>query len=202
MDEQRLEQSAGVESKSQKTTFILLAIGLQLLILVGTFLFRQYTLVFGAEIELKPRLYDPRDIFYGDYVQLDFGINRYRPEESIDAYRHLFQRDRKIYAVLQPYEDDWRIKYLSFKKPSKGPYLRGKVVTAYGEEIRLHYGFEKYFVEEETGHELERALRNEDNNVRVTIAVGFDGRAVVKSLTINDQPFLPSPKDEAVPDRF
>ncbi len=168
-----------------KKLLIMGAIGLQLIILAGIFIQRQSIVWFGQEISIRPQVYDPRDELYGDYAQLRFAINTYELPANESAKSLTFSPDIPIYAVLGQDEDSWKVVSLEKKKPSRMPFLKATLEYAGERRVRLHYGFEKYFVEEGKGGELTDTIQNPVNDVFVVLAVSSDGDAVIKDLRIS-----------------
>jgi uncharacterized membrane-anchored protein len=153
------------------------AIGLQVAILLWILLSRILIFTFGSELSLIPRPYDPRDIFYGDYVQMRFDINTYTSQHSTE---YQYMRGQPVYAVLQKTRSDWSVKYLSKTIPGERPFLKGIVTTVYGSTVEIEYGFERYYVPEGTGQTVTDTVR--DGRARLIIATSPLGDSVVKHL--------------------
>lgn len=109
----------------------------------------------GKEIRLKTAPVDPRDLFYGDYVQLSYEISSLpwsvwkggeRPEEG-----------QTVYVVLRRNEAyDSAVAVYPVKPQAKdGEAILQARVRGWGESehLNLLYGFERYYVEENTGKE-------------------------------------------------
>jgi uncharacterized membrane-anchored protein len=123
----------------------------------------------GKEIRLQTEPIDPRDIFYGDYVILNYEISRVpamlwrgegRPEYGDVVYVKL-REDGGVYHASAIYP----------RKPqtsSEEVVLKGRINYSWDETIRIIYGLERYYVPEGTGKELEEKSR--DMIVRVKVA--------------------------------
>lgn len=129
---------------------------------------------FGKEIKIKTVPVDPRDILYGDYVTLRFEISTvplalYKGDPSA-----LDQGQKKAYVVLEENKDGYfAVKEVSPEKPDLTDdqvVLTAKAQKIWGEtsdQIQLTYGLERYYVEENTGKELEKQASDMDVIVSV-----------------------------------
>ncbi|RXT06431.1 GDYXXLXY domain-containing protein [Ammoniphilus sp. CFH 90114] len=136
---------------------------------------------YGDEVRLKTAPVDPRDIFYGDYVILNYDIS----ELNIDKFVGDKQPERgdTIYVVLRKEGEYHDVISAHLGKPSTSAeerVLKGRVeyVTRHWDPtnrenqeiqyIRVVYGFERYYVSEGTGKELEDRRGQFDVVVKVT----------------------------------
>jgi uncharacterized membrane-anchored protein len=150
----------------------------------------------GREIVLKAVPVDPRSLFRGDYVILNYDISRV-PRTGGDELRNGDVR----YVTLIETGVGWRLKRTSLSYPAAvAPgevVLRGEVINAWpgdtGTTVELHYGIESYFVPEGQGLELEQKVRTGD--LKVIVAVDAGGKAAIKGLVLDgtvryDEPLL------------
>ena len=153
----------------------------------------------GHEITLKTVPVDPRDLFRGDYVILNFAISRV--ELADVPHPDTIDELDEVFVIISPQDDDWAVSSLSEAMPDTMPpgaqVLRADVDYLSGEganrTARLRYGVESYFVPEGTGRDLEKLVR--DKALLVIVAVGPGGRAAIKGLVIDgeriyDEPLL------------
>ncbi|MET3729808.1 putative membrane-anchored protein [Fictibacillus halophilus] len=138
-----------------------------LLFIVGSYYSIDY---FGKEIKIKTVPVDPRDLLYGDYVTLHYDIST-APLKSYEGDAAELERgNHKAYVVLQPNKEGY---YVINKVYSEKPkvtenqvLLTAKAEKVWGEgsfnQIQLTYGFERYYVQENTGKELEQQARDMD----------------------------------------
>ncbi len=125
---------------------------------------------FGKDIKIKTVPVDPRDLLYGDYVTLRYDIST----APLKSYRgdaaKLDRGEQKAYVVLQPNKDGY---YVVKNVYSEKPDVTGDqvVLTAKAEKvwgagpidnIQLTYGFERYYLQENTGKELEQQAKDMD----------------------------------------
>lgn len=153
---------------------LLAAVGLQLLILVGLVVWRIGPLVNGEAITVPVEPVDPRDLFRGDYVILNYAFSR---TNTIDG-THGPEEGRTVYAVLMRDGPHWRADYFTHQKPTEGVFLRGTVLS----NGRIEYGIESYFVQEGTGRKYEDAVR--ERKLYAELRVARDGTAALHALKI------------------
>lgn len=147
--------------------------------------YNYYTLSTGTEILLKTAPIDPRDLFRGDYVRLNYEIS------TIDLSKtppdRGFAIGEEVYAVLTSGEKYWNVIRAEHKKPVLGENevcMRGTVDSAFNDRLSVYWGIESYFVPEGEGRGIEREIRN----VSVKATVDSQCRALIKELLINDEP--------------
>lgn len=80
--------------------FFYVVIGLQVLFLVGMSISFYLMDDFGEVIRLETAQVDPPDIFYGDYVRLQYEQERIEPEYWFGSKD--MDRNEKIYVLLIP----------------------------------------------------------------------------------------------------
>ncbi len=158
---------------------------------------KQWTLNSGTPVLLETQPIDPRSLFRGDYVRLNYTINQLTPSE-LDGDND-FQRYDKIYVELQQQEKYWQPIAIHHDRPTNGKLaLAGKIQyvnkhtfnssTRKTEDVttlRVKYGIENYFVPEGEGLELER--RNNDQIVDIRVAIDKFCKAGIKEVLVNDQ---------------
>ncbi len=137
----------------------------------------------GEEILLATDAYDPRDLFRGDYVNLNLEISRssydYLSETILDdaeKYNNSF-----IYVLLKPDGSGYySIDAIMEKPPSDGVYLKARIYglsdTKYEKgplTVYLDYGLERYYVQENTGEELQYDSRDGILDVKARVYKGY-----------------------------
>jgi len=176
---------------NQKKIFYITAV-FWLLIFSGLILYKEYTRRTGMEVLLKTVPIDPRDLFRGDYVTLDYEISTLDLKE-IPAEDSYFDYDDRIYLVLE-LKDGYGVPKKIYKNPPEDKlYIKGKVKEVLYDweteeagikELRVDYGIESYFVPEGKGIEIERERWTGGEGVDVKVAVDKYGNAVIKSLLV------------------
>lgn len=151
------------------------------LVIFGVFIFtKEHTLRTGDEVLLRTVPVDPRDMFRGDYVVLRYEIS------TVTADTSLFHAGQDVYVVLQQ-AGDYVVAGGAYPKPPTGSqYLKGTVVSSYGNRLTVEYGIESYFVPEGRGRELERQV---GKTIDVRVAIDSRGNGVIKEVLVDGVPF-------------
>ena len=167
----------------KKIILVWVCVGFQVLILTWMAAQREYVLLTGRTVYLRTAPVDPRDIFRGDYVVLNYEISRI-PRGKVKGDWDKIRRGDKIYVVLKQHPDGLaELDYATTRKPKSGLFIRGRVRYKWrGGEIRVRYSIEAYFVEQDKGLELERGRRREGVRIplEMEVALGRNGLAVLK----------------------
>ena len=183
---------------NQKKIFYL-TIVFWLLLFSGFILYKEYTLRTGTEVVLKTMPVDPRDLFRGDYVALNYEISTLDLDE-VPAEDPYFNYNDRIYLALA-LEDGYGVPKKVYRNPPDDElYIKGTVkelIYDWGEdedgiiteephikELRVEYGIESYFVPEGRGIEIESQQWTGEEGVGVKVVVDKYGNAVIKSLLI------------------
>ncbi len=176
---------------------IAIIIALQTLALFSMIAMRQWTLNTGTSVILETVPIDPRSLFSGDYVRLNYKISNIRVDE-ISGDKE-FKRHDCVYVLLKEGDPYWQPLSIHRNKPVAPPghvAIKGEVIylndviwnqeTQKSEKVKninIRYGIESYFVPEGEGRGLERPKEGEKVTIRV--AVDRYGNAGIKSLLVN-----------------
>jgi len=144
----------------------------------------------GAKIILKCQPIDPRSLFSGDYVILNYEISVIREDIiSKSGIKKIHDLQKKeIYVALKPKPDG---KYYTAAaiseniKELKQYYplvIRGRVEYA-SDTLQLSYGVENYFVPQKEGKIIEMNLKD----VSVEISISESGDSAISKLFISDK---------------
>jgi uncharacterized membrane-anchored protein len=153
----------------------------------------------GAEVRLATAPLDPRDLFRGDYVILNYRISTL-DLAKIDGDKTL-ERNQQVFVRVAPGPDGLaEAKGVHLARPAAGAgetVIEGKVASAGacvanadGEPdcnagrraIRVAYGLESYFVPQGTGRAIETTERK---RLEIVAAVSGSGQAAIKRLLID-----------------
>jgi uncharacterized membrane protein/uncharacterized membrane-anchored protein len=143
-------------------------------LLGGMILIESLPLMIGERIVLKVTPIDPRDFFRGDYVILNYDINRLPvPGQTTSGtewnviHNHY---DETVYVPLERDADGnhWTGKTASLSKPAAGKYLRGRVSMDYRQP--LQFGIEAYYVQEGQGKVLEDLQNSHKLSAEIAVA--------------------------------
>ena len=144
-------------------------------LLGGMILIESLPLMIGERYVLRVTPVDPRDYFRGDYVILNYDINRLTlPEEETNGparWGHPYQHiDENVYVPLEREGDGthWTGTTASLSRPAGKKFLRGWVVGDYRQP--LQYGIEAYYVQEGKGKELEDLMRSKKLSAEIAVA--------------------------------
>lgn len=164
---------------------------------------KQYTLRTGQEVRLRLQLRDPRDLFRGDYVALNYRIATLMPAHLEGDV--LFDERDTIYVRLEPEKPQhrdgaWRAVGIHHQWPVTRPgevVLRGTVSGVPEWRVKdkhwglyylyVDYGIESFFVPEGEGKTLEQ-LPN-DAEVLVRVAVDRRGKAGILGILIDGKEY-------------
>jgi len=198
-------------SRISVTHGLLVAVTLQTIALVWMVVDRSLILKQGAEIRLKVQPVDPRDLFRGDFVILNYEISWLGPK--VTKKNHIYQRNDIIYVGLRKQPDGlWNAVSAYPTYPSddrQDIIIRGRIKSpkalwraplgskqsppcpdpCYG--VHVSYGLENYFVPEGEGRSLEK-LRNQ-SKIEVLAAVNTNGHGAIKALIVNGKPAYVEP---------
>lgn len=142
-------------NRSKRKTF-LLAVAIPLLILLAMTIKPQATVIFGQEILLETKAFDPTDLFRGDYVAVSFAISDV-PKSKVSL--PIGQVNNKyLYVSLIQEGKYYVVDQVSEKRPKQGVYLRGKFQETFNDSGTFHvdYSLDKYFLEQGSGKDLQQ----------------------------------------------
>jgi uncharacterized membrane-anchored protein len=134
---------------------------LQVSILIGEYVVAEIPIWTGKEITIKTLPIDPRSMFRGQYVRLNYYISH------IDGVKLTkkgnFRHGEVIYTSLKK-GDDGHYAYsgISFKKPKEGIFLKGRLGQKRHEDeinyYHIKYGIEALFLPKEKAIAMEKDL--------------------------------------------
>nr|WP_315519674.1 GDYXXLXY domain-containing protein [uncultured Campylobacter sp.] len=171
-----------------KIRSLILAIIFQILLLIAMLAYVLMPLYLGKEIKVRVNLYDPRDIFRGNYVSLSYdfsNLQRYKFYEKtgmeIDVYDGNFTKNDEIYAILkQDANATYAFDKFSFTKPKDALFLAGK----FDGYSFVKYGIEEFYMPTKKAQQTEQEMLDQDVDAVAVLMVMDDGRARLKDLII------------------
>lgn len=167
---------------------ILTVVALQTVALVYMIVDRQHMLDASRVATLKVVPVDPRDLFRGDYVVLNYEISRI-DVKTVDGEDKLESGDKVYVTVRKAADGDWAAVSITHKPgapsaddiPIRATVMSADDLTADGPAyVTLTYGVESYFVPQGTGHDIEKQAR--EHKLSVDVAVDEEGRAAIKAI--------------------
>ena len=147
-------------------------------------------LYFGQEVRVRVNLYDPRDLFRGNYVDLNYEFSNFHSrnfDENDEGDRYIDQYDERVrdgarvYAVLKPdVNGTYSFAKFSISKPDNGVFLAGR----YDGYSLVKYGIEQFYMSPDSAAKAENEMREEDVNAYAVLMVMDNGKARLKDLII------------------
>lgn len=172
--------------------FVPLAVLAQLLVLAWMAGEREWILRTGQVVFLRTAPIDPRDLFRGDFVRLQYEINNVRPE-GIDPAAPAAREPRRhevMYTRLRPAgEGIYEAAGTGTLRPAGGIFLRGLTEDQWRLGWRgaghtfVKYGIEQLFVEQGSGKAIEERRGTRDGlqvPMEVEVAIGTSGTAAIR----------------------
>lgn len=166
--------------------YILCIICSQIFIVLSICIVKEYHIRTGRTIIVKTVPVDPRSIFRGDYVYLNY-IFSHMDLNKLPHSDDRYYSGKRVYVKLLKKDDDWIPVYISGK-----PYrnlgedeivISGLVLRNFRNKIFVRYGIESYFVPEGKGKYLQELIRKK----RLTVEASIDrwGYACVRRIFVN-----------------
>lgn len=206
-----------------KRTLIVLAVVFQIAVVATMAFSREWILATGTPYLFQTAPIDPRDIFRGDYVRLDY-LFSHLPPARLDPAIHEqgVRKGQRVYLALEQHENGLSEGGMLYHNPpANGAYLAGRVrndwpYRGYHERpaeervkmpltpVAVKFGIEQYYVEQGRGLVMEetRGGRNEFQlPMLIQAKVSADGEAVIAAYDWADiavkTEVLRSPEREA-----
>jgi uncharacterized membrane-anchored protein len=167
-------------------------------VLVGMIGMKQWTLTTGTPVLLETAPVDPRSLFRGDYVRLNYKISRL--DLSKLGGDKDFSAHDTAWVVLEQAQRYWHAVAVYRHRPDAAPgqvIIKGEVRWADGRGsafappvptrqprfLVMRYGIESYFVPEGTGRAIER--RGAQTPLDILVAVDRFGNAGIKAVELD-----------------
>jgi uncharacterized membrane-anchored protein len=160
----------------------------------------------GQEVRLETAPVDPRDLFRGDYVVLDYRIGTVDVPSNLTA---TFRRGQQVFVTLRP---DEKGKAKAVAISAAQPAATGNDIVIAGfvtnpsacrlndagnrdcklgsNAVGVRYGLESYFVPQGEGKQIELM---EKARLEVVAAVAPSGQAAIKRLLVDGVPVYDEP---------
>lgn len=153
-------------------------------------------LYFGEEIKVRVNLYDPRDLFRGNYVDLSYDFSNFYSlnfDENNEDDRYIDRDDKRViegarvYAALKPdVNGTYKFAKFSMSEPENGVFLAGR----YDGYSLVKYGIEHYYMPPKKALETERKMMDADIDAFALLMVMKNGKARLKEIIVqkSDRP--------------
>ncbi len=154
-----------------------LTISAQMLVLATEYLSSVWPLWYGTPVMLKTAPIDPRSLFRGNYVRLNYDISSINKTLAKDD----FKPGEVGYVTLKEEEGVFIATGLHREKPDSGVYIRGRIKGERNGYL-LKYGIEAYFMPKEKALKAERSVRQ---GATAQIYLLSSGKAAIAKLQCN-----------------
>lgn len=173
-----------------KNKLFLISLLLPIILLLSMTIKPLITINYGETIRLQTVPVDPSNIFYGDYVDLDFEAENIpvnivekslRKELEVNTIGYS-QDDLKVYILLaySNETDTHKVTSLSKNKPKSGTYIKGILhPSIFEDKVRVSIPIEQYYLEDDTGSELEDKARKGKLVATIKVRKGY---AILRSV--------------------
>jgi uncharacterized membrane-anchored protein len=170
----------------RRSLWLIILAALQIVFLLGVAASSYTVLWYGQEIRIQTVPIDPRDLVYGDHVNLKFSIS----ELPVSLWKEpgaLPDSGKTVYVLIKPTGADKSAVYDAVggyaNKPSPAQdevVIKGRISYSFDNKFIVEYGIEKFYVPENTGKELEeQAIKG---NILARVKVASWGRSVLEGL--------------------
>ena len=161
-----------------KLKLIFAAAVFQILAVIAMLAYAYAPIYFGKDILIRTTVYDPRDMFRGDYVRLSYGFAGIYELDKRGLSKRRQLHGTEIYAVLKQ-DKDGRYKFdrYSLERPNGGMFLAGRV-----DYNTAKFGIEAFFMPPKKARQMERDMM--EFNATAVISVMDNGKARIKDIVI------------------
>ena len=180
-----------------KKALLVSAILFQFAALLWMALSREYVVQTGEVVKIQTAPIDPRDLFRGDFVRLDYDLSNL-PAGMLAAHLRdqALKKGQVLYVSLQT-DQQGLAKPVSVSEamPESGQFIKGRLIRNWKKNkhnssaLAVKYGIEQYFVEQGKGLDIEerRGKRNELQTPMIMhIALSGSGTAIIKDYEWGD----------------
>lgn len=161
-----------------KLKLIFAAAVFQILAVIAMLAYAYAPIYFGKDILIRTTVYDPRDMFRGDYVRLSYGFAGIYELDKWGLSKRRQLHGTEIYAVLKQDKDGkYKFDKYSFERPNGGMFLAGRV-----DYNTAKFGIEAFFMPPKKARQMERDMM--EFNATAVISVMDNGKARIKDIVI------------------
>jgi uncharacterized membrane-anchored protein len=173
-------------TRRSKSQLIALVIVAQVAVLCGMYLNSAYPLWFGEKVTLSLVPIDPRSLFRGQYVRLNYDISELPVSLLKDRSGKSLREGEILYVSLRKEDKNlWSADTISVKQPPSGLFIRGRVQDRSSRwqrnsnEVRIRYGIEAYFASPKKAKEIELQVRGRDSKATAEVMIAANGKAAL-----------------------
>ncbi len=155
---------------------LLLTLMLQLGVLGTEYLSSTWPLKYGEPVLLKTEPIDPRSLFRGNYVRLNYSISRVDAALATEPFR----KHQQVYVALKQEGKYHVADRLLHEPPEQGPVIRGRIRWANGQFYTIDYGIEAFFMPRQKALAAQSAVREKEAWAEVYLL--DSGKAAIADL--------------------
>ena len=137
------------------SVWLFVLIGLQIVVLTALWCHSNYPLYFGEKVLLGIEPVDPRSLFRGQFVRLNYQINEIDHRLKDQHTPNMIPAGTTVFVSLKQTGKLWEATRISTKKPRDGHFIRGQIHRSKWRGYRIRYGIEAYFAEPEIAKKIE-----------------------------------------------
>lgn len=155
---------------------LLLTLVLQLGVLGTEYLSSIWPMKFGEPVLLKTEPIDPRSLFRGNYVRLNYSISQVDAALAPEPFR----THQQVYLTLKQEGKYHVADKLLHEPPEQGPVIRGRIRWANDQFYRIDYGIEAFFMPRQKALAAQSAVREKEAWAEVYLL--DSGKAAIADL--------------------
>ncbi len=156
---------------------LVLSVIFQMAVLATEYLSSVWPLWYGTPIIVKTEPVDPRSLFRGNYVRLNYAISTIDTKKAEGR----FKRGDVGYVLLTEHRGIHEVVGLYKEPPHDGLFIRGRI-TSTGNQYRLKYGIEAFFMPKQKALDAEKSVRD---GAKAEIFIADSGKAAIDKLILN-----------------
>ncbi len=174
-------------SQNRKILYFCIVLA-QLLFLAAMIFQRQNALNKGKTIVLKCRPVDPRSLFSGDYVKIDYVISRINLNSVKKIDEPAITKNNNLFVgLIQNDNTRWEVAAIAAHhvnlEKEYPVFIKGRVIGKRGKHLLMQYGIETFFVPQFKG----RAIENQMANIETEVAISSTGTCALKRVFLNGE---------------
>jgi len=165
----------------------LAAVFIQIAFILSIQVRKEWSLRSGKKITVKIVPVDPRSVFRGDYIILNYEFSRLSLGKIMHDKAGL-RRGQRVFVTIAKTNGEWQAVAASSEHPGKAGtdeiILRGSVTGwPSGNSTEVNYGIESYFVPEGKGKQIEKDIAR--RMITAELSVDKKGYASVCKILID-----------------
>lgn len=163
------------------------AVLIQVALILSIQIRKELSLRSGKRITVKIVPVDPRSVFRGDYITLNYEFSRLNLNQ-IKHDKTGFRRGQQVFVTITITNGEWKAVAASAEHPGEAGadeiIMRGSVTGwPSGNSANVNYGIESYFVPEGKGRQIEKDIAR--RLITAEISVDRKGYALVCKILID-----------------